>query len=80
MLGHVDNPLNTLDNLADGTRMKNEDWPFHVIHTNGTFFGGYVGDVMATYVAKKLNQHALDNGLADRYLAIPKPDTPQEES
>ena len=76
------NTLNTLDSKMTDILSEDRNKPFHVIHTNGTFFVGYIGDVIAEYVAKKLNQNALDNGLADRYLVILNPDTkntPEEE-
>lgn len=56
------------------------DNPFHVIWTNGTFFLGCPSLENAEHNARVLNQDAQDNGRSDRFLAIPNPDTPQEES
>ncbi len=59
--------------------MKNKDKPFHVIFTNGILVLGCDSLEYARQYAQNLNHHALDNGISDRYVAIPKPDTPEEE-
>ncbi len=59
---------------------EKKDKPFHGINTNGQFFNGFDDLETAEKYVKMWNRKALENGHSDRYIAIPNPNTPQEES
>lgn len=59
---------------------KGKDMPFHVIQTNGKFVMGFKNSEVAEMFAIVHNRNALDHGRSNRFLAIRKTDTPQEES